>query len=169
MLKQDVLSFSDCFTTFRDLCPILTCGTKDAANSMMVNWGGLGYLWGKMVCFVFVRKDRYTFNFSEKSPMFSLSFVNLTPEIINVFGKQSGKSVDKFALTGLHKCLDIDNNLYSIAEAKKVLKLRKLCEFDLAKAHYFTDIPTAIYKDKEYHVLYICEITQYLIGEEDEK
>ena len=128
MLKQDVLSFSDCFTTFRDLCPILTCGTKDAANSMMVNWGGLGYLWGKMVCFIFVRKDRYTFNFSEKSPMFSLSFVNLTPEIINVFGKQSGKSVDKFALTGLHKCLD-SRLLCSYLQAHpKTQRLRLLFE-----------------------------------------
>lgn len=168
MIKQDVLSFSDVFNKFKELCPILTCGDRNGSNSMMINWGGLGYLWGKFVCFIYVRKDRYTFNFSEKSSMFTLSFVDLTPTIVDVFGKKSGKDIDKFKETNLHRSLDIDNNCYSIAESKMVLKLKKLCSIDLAEADYYTDIPDDIYKDKEYHVMYICEIKQFLIGENNE-
>ena len=33
---------------------LLTAGTTDDFNTMTVSWGGIGELWGKDVCFVFV-------------------------------------------------------------------------------------------------------------------
>lgn len=168
MIKKDLKEFSNTFTVFKDECPILTCSDGKDVNAMMVNWGGTGYLWNKNVCFVFVRKDRYTYQFSEKAKMFSLSFVNLTDDITDVFGKQSGKDVDKFKISSLHKCYDVDNNVYSIAEANKVLKLVKLARIDLENSTYYNDNIIDFYKDKPYHVLYICEIKQYLVGEENE-
>ena len=40
---------------------LLTGGTKEKCNPMTVSWGGLGVLWNKNVCFVFVRPQRHTF------------------------------------------------------------------------------------------------------------
>ena len=38
---------------------LLTAGENDCFNTMTVSWGGIGELWGKDVCFVFVRPQRY--------------------------------------------------------------------------------------------------------------
>ncbi len=169
MIKQDIKSFSDGFKIYNDLCPILVCNDHNNVNAMMINWGGLGTLWHKNVCFIFVRKDRYTFNFSEKSKMFTLSFLDLDSKLIEIFGKKSGKDIDKFKTSGLHKCYDVDNDCYFVAEAKQVLKLKKLCSIDLENADYNDlSIPNGIYKDIPYHVLYICEVKQYLVREANE-
>ena len=169
MIKQEVKTFSDAFKIYKDLCPILVCNDHDKVNAMMINWGGFGTLWHKNVCFIFVRKDRYTFNFSEKGKIFTLSFLDLDSKISDIFGKKSGKDIDKFKTSGLHKCYDVDNDCYSIAEAKQVLKLKKLCSIDLENADYNDlSIPNEIYKDIPYHVLYICEVKQYLVREENE-
>ena len=38
---------------------LLTAGTKDDFNTMTVSWGGIGELWNKDVCFVFVRQPYF--------------------------------------------------------------------------------------------------------------
>jgi len=53
---------------------LLTAGKSDGFNTMTVSWGGIGELWNKDVCFVFVRPQRYTYEFIEKNDYFSLSF-----------------------------------------------------------------------------------------------
>lgn len=54
---------------------LVTAGTKDKFNTMTANWGGVGYLWNKPVVFVFIRPERYTFEFVENSETFTLSFL----------------------------------------------------------------------------------------------
>ena len=53
---------------------LITSGDKDVFNTMTASWGSMGVLWHKQVCFIFVRPQRYTFEFTEKYPKFSLSF-----------------------------------------------------------------------------------------------
>ena len=52
LFKQDIETFSDGFKIYKDLCPILVCNDHDKVNAMMINWGGLGTLWHKNVCFI---------------------------------------------------------------------------------------------------------------------
>ena len=166
MIKKDLKEFSDIFNKIKDGCPILVCGNKDDYNAMTINWGGFGYLWDKNVAFIFVRKDRYSYNFSEKYDNFTLSFLeNQSPHIKEIFGLKSGKDIDKFKASNLHPCLDIDNNMISVSEAKMVLKLKKLVSIDLEKSNYSSLIIKEFYNDKPYHMLYICEIKQFLVGE----
>lgn len=53
---------------------LLTAGTPDKFNTMTVSWGALGEMWGRDAAFVFVRPQRYTFEFIEQSDIFTLSF-----------------------------------------------------------------------------------------------
>lgn len=54
---------------------LVTAGTKEKFNTMTANWGGMGYLWHKPVVFVFVRPERYTYEFTESQDLFTLSFL----------------------------------------------------------------------------------------------
>ena len=53
---------------------LVTAGNKDHFNTMTASWGGIGFLWNKPVVYVFIRPERYTFEFIEKSEYFTLSF-----------------------------------------------------------------------------------------------
>ena len=52
---------------------LITAGTKEKFNTMTASWGGIGWLWNKPVAFVFVRPERYTYEFIEKSDYLTLS------------------------------------------------------------------------------------------------
>ena len=54
---------------------LLSAGKKDDFNTMTVSWGGIGELWGKDVCFVFVRPQRYTFEFIEKNQFPTTNYI----------------------------------------------------------------------------------------------
>ena len=53
---------------------LVTSGASDNYNMMTVNWGGIGFLWNKPVLFIFIRPERYTFEFIEKYDYFFLFF-----------------------------------------------------------------------------------------------
>jgi flavin reductase (DIM6/NTAB) family NADH-FMN oxidoreductase RutF len=53
---------------------LITAGTTQHFNTMTASWGSMGELWFKPVCFCFVRPQRYTYEFMEKSDVFTLSF-----------------------------------------------------------------------------------------------
>ena len=45
---------------------LVAAGNREKFNMMTASWGSMGYLWNKPVVMVFVRPQRYTFEFSEK-------------------------------------------------------------------------------------------------------
>ena len=55
---------------------LVTAGTKEKFNTMTASWGGIGWLWNKPVAFVFVRPERYTYEFIEKSDYLTLFATN---------------------------------------------------------------------------------------------
>ena len=66
-------------------------------NTMTVSWGGTGILWGKNVCFVFVRPERYTYEFSESGDTMTLSFLGDREKgTLSLCGTKSGRDGDKF-------------------------------------------------------------------------
>ena len=147
---------------------IVVSGNKDiSCNGMTVSWGGIGVIWNKKVCYLFVRKSRYTHEFMEKTDSVSISFLsdNYKKEKI-FFGRNSGRDCDKFKETGLHAGFDPDLNMYIISEARRVLKCKKIYSIDLE----FNDLPEEIkkmnYKDDDIHTMYICEVKEYLTDEE---
>ena len=66
MNKVDVKSLKlNPFTAIGEDWLLLTAGNKDNANTMTASWGGMGVLWGKNVVTVYVRPQRFTYQFME--------------------------------------------------------------------------------------------------------
>ncbi|MGM9970238.1 MAG: flavin reductase [Anaeroplasma sp.] len=169
MLKKNIYELDkNIFDMIGNKCPILTAGDRFTGfNSMTVSWGGLGVLWGKNVAFVFVRKSRYTYQFIEKSNSITLSFL---PEKYNeaktIFGKFSGKDINKYEKSNLHTTFDIDYNGYYITESEFVLKMKKLYSIDIPYEKLPDSIKQSYYSNGDEHTMYVCEISQYLVNEE---
>lgn len=168
MLKKSLNEFNrNVFEDIGELCPILTAGDKKTGfNAMTVSWGGLGVLWGKNVCFLFVRKSRYTHKFTEESDNITLSFLtDEYKEAKALFGKTSGRDVNKFEESKLHPTYDFDYMGWYVKEASYVLKLKKLYSMDIDYKLLPNDIKDKFYADGDSHTMYVCQINQYLVNE----
>jgi flavin reductase (DIM6/NTAB) family NADH-FMN oxidoreductase RutF len=53
--------------------PLLTAGDKTGLNTMTIGWCQLGRLWNLPVCTVYVRPERYTYQFMESHDYFTVS------------------------------------------------------------------------------------------------
>ncbi|HDQ15579.1 MAG TPA: flavin reductase family protein, partial [Bacteroidetes bacterium] len=53
---------------------LITAGTIKHHNTMTISWGGPGHLCNKDVAYIFIRPQRYTYQFTEKYDFFSLCF-----------------------------------------------------------------------------------------------
>ena len=83
---------------------LVTAGDESSDNTMTASWGGIGFLWNKPVVYVFIRPERYTFEFIEKSEYFTLSFLGEENRAIHkICGSKSGREVDKVKETGLNR------------------------------------------------------------------
>lgn len=168
MLKKNLNEFNDIFEKFDKKWAIVTAGDRTKGiNAMTVSWGGIGILWNKPVCFIFVRHSRHTYSFLEKSDSVSVSFLDEEyKDELTKFGRLSGKDIDKFKDSRLHPALDVDMNEYYIAEASEVLKCKKLYGVDLSLDNMKEDIVFKNYPTKDIHRMYVLEIKQFLDNEE---
>ncbi len=142
---------------------LVTAGTPDSFNTMTASWGGLGSLWGHLVSFAFIRPQRYTFQFMERASYYTLSF--FTEEyrnVLNFCGTNSGRDVDKIAATGLTPIFNTQSITFQ--EARLVLECRKLYAQDIDEESFVDQtVDQKIYAQKDYHRMYIGEITRCLI------
>ena len=67
-IKENIISLFD------DNWSLITAGDEKGYNTMTASWGGIGELWNKDVCFIFIRPQRYTYEFVEKNDLFTVSF-----------------------------------------------------------------------------------------------
>ena len=54
---------------------LISATDGEHTNTMTASWGGIGWLWNKPVAFIFIRPERYTHQFVEKSEYVTLSFL----------------------------------------------------------------------------------------------
>ena len=141
---------------------LVTAGNKDHFNTMTASWGGIGFLWNKPVVYVFIRPERYTFEFIEKSEYFTLSFLGEENRAIHkICGSKSGREVDKVKETGLKPIITEKGNIL-FEQGRHSLECRKLYT-DVMKEDCFID-PTVC---KQWygsahgglHHIYVAEIT----------
>jgi len=141
---------------------LVTAGTSEKFNTMTANWGGMGYLWNKNVVFVFVRPERYTYEFMESCDGFSLTFFDdRYRDALNICGTKSGRNCDKVAETGLTQFFT-GSGYPAFAEAKLVIECRKLYATQLTREAFTDDEPlNTHYRTKGgLHKIYIAEIIQ---------
>ena len=92
----------DPFTRFEKDWALLTAGAKDTYNSMTIGWGSFGTVWNRDVVTVYVRPDRYTWQFMRDNQYFTVSFYpESCREALTLMGRMSGRDGDKAAAAGL--------------------------------------------------------------------
>lgn len=135
---------------------LITAKNGDKSNTMTASWGGFGYLWNKHVAYIFIRPQRYTYEFVENSDVFTLSFFeNSYKDKLAYLGKQSGRTCDKIKESGL-TLVEKDDISY-FGEAKKVLVCKKLHRQQL-NPEGFIDKKIDEFYNNDYHIIYIGEI-----------
>jgi flavin reductase (DIM6/NTAB) family NADH-FMN oxidoreductase RutF len=163
--KLELLT-GEVFTRIDKQWMLITAGPAADCNTMTASWGGLGILWRRPVSTIYVRPQRYTRSFLEREDYYTLAFL---PEeyrkALQYCGSHSGREGDKFDACGLHKA-QADCGVAYPAEAELVLVCRKLYWQDMDPTHFLLpEIETVNYPEKDYHRIYIGEITQVLTKE----
>jgi flavin reductase (DIM6/NTAB) family NADH-FMN oxidoreductase RutF len=132
---------------------------KSRWNTMTASWGGLGVLWGRDVAFIFIRPGRYTFEFVNDNPFFSISFFDKSyRKALEVCGGKSGRDIDKASETGITP-IEFKDGTIGFKEAAEVISCRKLYTHDFDPAKFLDPrIDTECYPQKDYHRLFIGEI-----------
>lgn len=141
---------------------LLTAGDKEAYNMMTVSWGFAGELWGNDAVCVFVRPQRYTIEFAEKSDYFTLSFYGDNKKIHSICGKLSGRDIDKTKECKLTPIFD--NNSVYFSEARLVLVCKKQYSDFIKKENFIDTEPLKNYENNDYHKMYIGKIEKVLIN-----
>ena len=105
---------------------LVTAGNENSFNTMTASWGGIGFLWNKPVVYIFIRPERYTFEFIEKSEYFTLSFLGEENRAIHkICGSKSGREVDKVKETGLKPVITEKGNIL-FEQGRLSMECRKL-------------------------------------------
>ena len=144
---------------------LLTAGKSDDFNTMTVSWGGIGELWNKDVCFVFVRPQRYTYEFMEKNGYFSLSFFGGEyKKELGVCGSKSGRDIDKMAETGF---IPVDlGEATGFEQAKVNVVLKKLAYQDMKPDGFIDKSIMNNYANNDFHRVYVGEIVKVVLNDE---
>lgn len=149
---------------------LVTAGTLGRHNMMTASWGGVGWLWNKLVAFVFIRPERYTFQLAEKEDNLTLSFLGQSAEARAIYalcGSKSGRDTDKTAATGLTP-VAMENGGVGYEQSRLTLTGRKLYADDL-RPEAFADASIAERwygaKAGGFHRMYVLEITGLWINE----
>lgn len=143
---------------------LLTSGTADNFNTMTVSWGGVGELWGKDVGFVFVRPQRYTYEFIEKNGYFSLSFFGGEfKKELGICGSRSGRDIDKIEATGFTP-VELENAV-DFEQAKITIVMKKLAYQDISPKGFLDDSIMKNYANNDFHRMYVGEIIKCYIEE----
>lgn len=141
---------------------LIAAKKEGRTNAMTASWGGIGVLWGRDCAMIFVRKSRYTKEFLDASPTFSLNFLDPKTyrSVQNYFGTVSGRDADKIAVSGLH-VEEAEDTPY-FAEAGTVLVCKKAGHFDLPESGMLPEVQQKWYADHDDHTMYVGWIEKVL-------
>lgn len=150
------------FTLIGNEYMLITAKKDDKVNTMTASWGGLGVMWNKNVAYIVVRPQRYTKEFVDFSDCFSLSFFNgEIKDKLAYLGTVSGRDEDKITKSGLTTICE--DNIPYFEEAKLVLFCKKLFKSEFKEDNFIDkEIINKNYPNKDFHTLYIGEITKVI-------
>lgn len=119
------------FRVFSEQNALLTAGDKEGCNTMTIGWCQLGCIWNLPVCTVYVRPERYTYQFIESHDYFTISILPASEKkTMALCGSKSGRDVDKISECGLTVRYGAGDAPF-FEEAQWVLVCRKLYAQDM--------------------------------------
>ena len=138
---------------------LVTAGRGDALGTMTVSWGMTGELWGKDVVAVFVRPQRYTYEFMEKYGDFTLSFFSGEyKKALSFCGAKSGRDYDKAKECNL-SAVELGGSV-AFEEANLIIACKKIAFADMDPSKFLVPEIEKNYHNGDYHRIYIGEITE---------
>lgn len=144
---------------------LVSAADGERSNTMTASWGGMGVLWNKCVAFVFIRPQRYTFEFTEKSDRLTLSFFGGEErDALTLCGRKSGRDCDKVAEAGLTP-IWVGEGSPSFEEAKVILDCRKIYADDIKEEKMIDPSIMKNYAACDFHRMYVCEVERVLMKE----
>ncbi len=158
------MSFLKSFTA-PNMPAILTAGTREKHNSLIIGWGLLGAAWQRPLFLVYVHPDRYTFQFMQKTEFFTVSFIK--KEFYKKFvpyGNKSGRDINKEEVAGTHiQYLDNGGITFEEAEEFYVCKMMGKAYFKREDLHpeildFYERGKKLLKQSDEPHGLFIGEI-----------
>lgn len=137
---------------------LITAGDLKNYNTMTASWGGVGYIWNKPVATIYIRPQRYTYEFVEKSEYFTLTVLpEAYRDALKFCGSKSGRDYDKAKESGLTPIKADDSVAFS--EASLIVVCKKLYHGDLSPEGFDEkELDGQHYPQKDYHRMYIGEI-----------
>ena len=145
------------FYTLDKKWAILTCGEKDKYNSMTISWGGFGTLWHKPVVTIYVRPNRYTYEFMENYEYYTISFYDdVYKSDLTLLGTKSGRDINKVELTNLTP--EFLNNGISFKEAILTIVCKKIYFQDLNIENVPKSEVDKFYNKEPLHRMFIGEV-----------
>ncbi|MCX7861549.1 MAG: flavin reductase [Bacteroidales bacterium] len=137
---------------------LLVSGTIEQFNCMTVGWSAIGYLWRKPMAFVFVRPQRYTFQFMEKYQYFSMNFFDSQfSNILELCGTKSGREINKMEIKELTP-INYDNKTVYYNEAHTVFICKKVYSQDIQEKNFLETSFLNLYPNQDFHRIYYGEI-----------
>ena len=137
---------------------LITAGSEESFNTMTASWGAMAELWNEDVCFIFIRPQRYTYEFTEKNNRFTLSFFSEEyKKALTFCGRNSGRDCDKAKETGLTPKA-IDGSM-GFKESRLTIVCEKLYYQDLDPKGFIDEtLDSKNYALKDYHRMYVGKI-----------
>ena len=159
--EEDIHSVKEnVFKMIEDDWMLITAGTVDDYNTMTANWGGFGFLWHKNICSIYVRPTRYTYEFTEKNELFTLSFFeDKYREQLEFCGAFSGRDVNKADKCGFTP-VELSNGI-SFEQANLVFVCKKIYYHDIDPKNFLSAGIEKNYPLKDYHRMYLGEIIKF--------
>ena len=161
-IKVEELQFNP-FTKIGKEWLLITAGNKEKFNTMTASWGGVGVYWGMNVVTTYIRPQRYTKEFIDANDMFTIAFFDEKyRKALNICGSISGRDTDKVNEAGLTPYF-VDDTV-SFEEANMIIVCRKVYHDTMPPENFESKENDAKwYPNKDYHTMYISEITKVLV------
>lgn len=142
---------------------LVAAGTPEKFNALTVGWGAFGTAWGsgRPLAIVFVSPSRFTHEFLEREPYYSISVL---PEefrkALDYMGSHSGRDEDKVANAGL-ACALTGHGVPYFPEARLLMECKKIYSHHLSPEKFgeeLHELYTGRLKAVKPHTVYFGEI-----------
>jgi len=140
---------------------LLTSGdfAKGHFNCMTVAWGSFGIMWRRPFAQIVVRPNRYTFEFTNQYPDFTLCvFPDQYRDALKILGSKSGRDGDKIKETDLTPIASNHVSAPGFAEAELIYECKKNYWQDFEPKNFIDERIEKLYSKDDYHRVYYGEI-----------
>lgn len=142
---------------------LITAGDELNFNTMTASWGAMGHIWARNSVTVYIRPQRYTKEFVDADPLFTLSFFG--PEYkkaLALCGAKSGRNGNKTEEAGLSPYFLEDT--VSFEQASMIMVCKKMFHTALPEAGFdVKEHAGEFYPEKDFHTMYIGEVLKVFV------